>query len=148
MSITLISSDKKPVIFENNLIEYSEYLKGLKKDTNIDFKEDILIKVKEYLSNYDTAIATPIPKILTKSNFSEDVGDWNAEYIQSMNFENVFHLTNAGNIFKLQHLHELACARIAFFMRENNSPDEVAKEFTIQCILTQDEVKEMGFDQE
>ena len=46
MSITLISSDKKRVIFEKNLIQCSEYLNGLKNEANIDLKEDILLKVK------------------------------------------------------------------------------------------------------
>lgn len=39
----------------------------------------------------------------------------------------------------MENLHDIACARIASFMMEKNSADEVAKKFTIQCQLSVDE---------
>lgn len=58
-----------------------------------------------------------------------------------------FHLINAGVLLELEHyLHDLACARIAAFMK-GKSPEEVNKEFTIECQLTQDEAKELGLDE-
>ena len=53
-------------------------------------------------------------------------------------------------LLELEHyLHDLACARIAAFMK-GKSPEEVNKvnkEFTIECQLTQDEAKELGRDE-
>ena len=52
-----------------------------------------------------------------------------------------------GVLLELEHyLHDLACARIAAFMK-GKSPEEVNKEFTIECQLTQDEAKELGLDE-
>jgi hypothetical protein len=45
----------------------------------------------------------------------------------------------------LDHLHDLACSKIAAFMK-GKTPEEVNKEFTIECQLTQEEAKELGLD--
>ena len=60
-------------------------------------------------------------------------------------FEQTFHLINAGLLLELDHLHDLACAKSAAFMK-GKSPEDVNKEFTIECQLTQEEAKQFGLD--
>jgi hypothetical protein len=45
----------------------------------------------------------------------------------------------------LEHLHDLACIKIAAFMKDK-APDEINKEFTFECQLTPEEAKELGLD--
>ena len=62
-----------------------------------------------------------------------------------LSFEQTFHLINAGLLLELDHLHDLACAKVAAFMK-GKSPEDVNKEFTIECQLTQEEAKQLGLD--
>jgi hypothetical protein len=145
MSVILKSSDSQSVEFGEDLVKLSEFLQEKSKDKSavIDFPQNVLVKVKEYLENIEEAKKVPIPKTLEKSTLKENVGEWNANYIDIRNFEIVFNLINAGLIFKLDHLHDLACAKVAQFMKDN-SPEEVQKEFTIECQITSEEAKELG----
>jgi hypothetical protein len=145
MSVIIKTSDAKNVEFSEELVKLSEFLQEKKKECSpvIDFPENVLIKVKEYLENIDEAKKTAIPKTLEKPTLKENVGEWNGTFIDINDFEIVFNLINAGLIFKLDHLHDLACAKIAQFMKDN-SPDDVQKEFTIECQITSEEAKELG----
>jgi hypothetical protein len=145
MSVVLKSSDGRNVEFDENLVKLSEFLQEKIKENNpsIDFPESVLVKVKEYLENIDEAKKTQIPKLLEKLTLKDNVGEWNANFIDVKDFEIVFNLINAGLIFKLEHLHDLACAKIAHFMKEN-TPEDVQKEFTIECQITSEEAKDLG----
>jgi hypothetical protein len=145
MAVNLKSSEGKIVEFSESLVKLSEFLQEKIKEKSpiIDLPQNVLLKVKEYLENIDEAKKTQIPKTLEKPILKENVGEWNAQFIDVNDFEIVFNLINAGLIFKLDHLHDLACAKIAQFMKDN-SPEEVQKEFTIECQITSEEAKELG----
>ena len=78
---------------------------------------------------------------LLKAEITE--GDFS--FIDPISYENCFHLINAGNYLELNHLFDLACAKIAAFMKGKN-PEEVSEEFTFECQLTPDEAKQLGLD--
>ena len=50
-------------------------------------------------------------------------------------------------MLELEHLHDLSCIKIASFMRDK-SPDEINKQFTFECQLTDEEIKDLGLEME
>ena len=86
-----------------------------------------------------------LPEVLKSNDLKAEIGEWDFSFINPIPFENCFHLINAGSFLGLNHLYELACSKIAAFMK-GKSPDEVNKEFTIECQLTQEEAKELGLE--
>ena len=83
--------------------------------------------------------------MLSSNNLKKEVSDWDYKFINPLTYEQTFHLINAGLLLELEHLHDLACAKIAAFMKDK-TPEEVNKEFTIECQLTQEEAKQLGLD--
>jgi hypothetical protein len=71
--------------------------------------------------------------------------EWDVNFLESLSYEQTFHLINAAALLELQHLHDLACIKIAAFMKDKN-PDEVNKEFTIECQLSTEEAQSLGLD--
>ena len=73
------------------------------------------------------------------------LSNFDYKFISPPSFETTFYLINAGLLFELEHLHDLACIKIAAFMKDK-APDEINKEFTFECQLTPEEAKELGLD--
>ena len=150
MSITLKSNDGQTVSIDSAACERSKYLKtqidsGKNEIVLDDIKGEVLNLVAEYLNHYKEEEPAKIPEVLTSNDLSKQIEQWDCEFIMKVSYEIAFHLINAGVLLELEHLHDLACARIAAFMK-GKSPEEVNKEFTIGCQLTQDEAKELGLD--
>ena len=101
--------------------------------------------VGEYLEQYKDKDPNKSPEVLTSNDLAKQIDEWDFNFINKTTYEVTFHLINAGVLLELEHLHDLACAKIASFMK-GKSPEEVNKEFTIECQLTQDEAKELGLD--
>ena len=80
-----------------------------------------------------------------QDEYKNEVSQWDYKFIGPLSYEQTFHLINAGLLLELDHLHDLACAKIAAFMK-GKSPEDVNKEFTIECQLTQEEAKQLGLD--
>jgi hypothetical protein len=148
MSKTLISSDGKSFKLTKDQASESKYLRDQKEtEIKLEFNSAVLEKVQEYLQQFDKLNKYEIPQVLDKS-LTEEVGPDNAKFIENIHdWEVVFNLINCALILELPHLHDLACARIANFMK-NKSPEDVQKEFTIECQLTADEAKELGLENE
>ena len=150
MSITLKSNDNKTFSLPPNTCNKSPYLKKLISEgkTSIDLPEikgEILEKIVEYLKYYADKNFPDLPEVLKSNDLKAEIGDWDFNFINQISYENCFHLINAGNLLQLTHLYELACTKIAAFMK-GKSPEEVNKEFTIECQLTQEEAKELGLE--
>lgn len=150
MSITLKSNDGQTVSVDASACERSKYLKtqidsGKNEIVLDDIKGEVLTLVADYLNHYNGKEPAKIPEVLTSNDLSKQIDEWDCEFINKVSYEIAFHLINAGVLLELEHLHDLACARIAAFMK-GKSPEEVNKEFTIECQLTQDEAKELGLD--
>ena len=150
MSITLKSNDNKTFSLPENACKKSAYLDKLIKEGKSqivldEIKGEVLEKVVEYLKYYADKDFPTLPEVLKSNDLKSEVGDWDFSFINPISYENCFHLINAGNLLELHHLYELACSKIAAFMK-GKSPEEVNQEFTIECQLTQEEAKELGLD--
>ena len=150
MSITLLSNDNQSSKISPEACAKSKYLQtqidnGKNEIELEDIKGEPLEYVVQYLEHYKDSDPKPIPETLSGNDLSKDVDKWDFDFIDNVSYENAFHLINAGVILELDHLHDLACAKIAAFMK-GKTPEEVNKEFTIECQLTQEEAKELGLD--
>ena len=86
-----------------------------------------------------------LPETLKGNDLKAEIGEWDFNFIDKISYENTFHLINAGAFLNLDHLYNLACEKIAAFMK-GKSPEEVNKEFTIECQLTPEQAKMLGLD--
>ena len=150
MSVTLKSSDGQQFKVSEEACSLSRYLQNHLANGNseIDVEEvkgDTLKLVVNYLNYYATNEIPKIPDVLSSNDLKKQVSSWDFNFINPLSFEQTFHLINAGLLLELDHLHDLGCAKVAAFMK-GKTPDEVNKEFTIECQLTQDEAKQLGLD--
>lgn len=147
--IKVTTNDNKSYEYEYQLLEPCKFFQNRVNDREIsvELSSQIFDKVLEHLKNlkgekFDT-IPEPLPegkelKEIIKSKVYFD-------FISALDFELVFELINAGALLELDSLHDLACAKIAHFMK-GKSPEEVNQHFTIECQLTNEEAKELGLD--
>ena len=150
MSIKLKSSDGKDYDAVEIGCKKSKYLKKLieggKSEIVLDqIKGEILEKVVEYLKYYSDKDFPTLPEILKTNDLKSEVNEWDFSFINPISYENTFHLINAGAQLELDHLYNLACLKIAAFMK-GKSPEEVNEEFTIECQLTPEQAKSLGLD--
>ena len=150
MSIKLKSNDNQEFEISQEACNVSRYLQNKVKEGNKeieleDIKGEILKLVVDYLNHYSNNEIPKIPEVLQTNDLKKEVTEWDYKFIGPLSFEQTFHLINAGLLLELDHLHDLACARIAAFMK-GKSPEDVNKEFTIECQLTQEEAKQLGLD--
>ena len=150
MSVTLKSNDGQEFKFTEEACALSRYLQNQiqnrKNEIDVeDIKGEILKLVVDYLNYYSKNEIPKIPDVLSSNDLKKEVSDWDYRFVGPLSFEQSFHLINAGLLLELDHLHDLACAKIAAFMK-GKSPEDVNKEFTIECQLTQEEAKQLGLD--
>ena len=150
MSIKLKSNDNQEFDISPEICNISRFLQNKIKEGNKeieldDIKGDILKLVVDYLKHYSNNELPKIPEVLQTNDLKKEVEEWDYNFIEPLTYEQTFHLINAGLLLELDHLHDLACAKIAAFMK-GKSPEEVNKEFTIECQLTQEEAKQLGLD--
>ena len=150
MSIKLKSNDNQEFDISPENCNLSRFLLNKIKEGNKeieleDIKGDILKLVVDYLKHYSNNELPKIPEVLQTNDLKKEVEEWDYNFIEPLTYEQTFHLINAGLLLELDHLHDLACAKIAAFMK-GKSPEEVNKEFTIECQLTQEEAKQLGLD--
>lgn len=151
MSLKLTSNDGQSFQLNSKSIQRSKYLvsqldSGKSEVKFEEIKGDILKEVVAYLEHYANEEPKKIPEVLKSNNLAKELeSEWDVNFISAQSFENTFHLINAAVFLELDHLHDLACARIASFMKDK-SPEDVNKEFTIECQLTAEEAKELGLE--
>ena len=150
MSVTLKSNDGQEFKVTEEACALSRYLQNQiqnrKNEIDVeDIKGEILKLVVDYLNYYSKNEIPKIPDVLSSNDLKKEVSDWDYRFVGPLSFEQSFHLINAGLLLELDHLHDLACAKIAAFMK-GKSPEDVNKEFTIECQLTQEEAKQLGLD--
>ena len=150
MSVTLKSNDGQEFKITEEACSLSRFLKNQiqngKNEIEVeDIKGEILKLVVDYLNYYSKNEIPKIPDVLSSNDLKKEVCDWDYKFVAPLTYEQTFHLINAGLLLELDHLHDLACAKIAAFMK-GKSPEDVNKEFTIECQLTQEEAKQLGLD--
>ena len=150
MSIKLKSSDGKVFEASEDGCKKSNFLKksieGGKTEIKInEVKGEVLEKVVEYLNYYVDKEFPSLPELLKTNDLKSEINEWDFNFIEPISYENTFHLINAGDQLELSHLYNLACLKIAAFMK-GKSPEEVNEEFTIECQLTPEQAKSLGLD--
>ena len=150
MSIKLKSSDGQEFETTSEACALSRFLQNQiqngKNEIEVeDVKGEILKLVVDYLNYYKDNEIPKIPDVLQTNDLKNEVSAWDYKFIGPLTYEQTFHLINAWLLLELDHLHDLACAKIAAFMK-GKSPEDVNKEFTIECQLTQEEAKQLGLD--
>ena len=150
MPITLKSVDDKSFEVSEEACKKSNYIQKLidggKTTINFDeIKGEVLEIIVEYLNYYVDKDFPTLPEVLKSNDLKSEIGEWDFSFIDKVSYENCFHLINAGLLLELNHLYDLACAKIAAFMK-GKTPEEVNQEFTIECQLTQEEAKELGLE--
>ena len=150
MSITLKSEDDQSFTVSLEACQKSPYLKKLVDEgqTEIileDIKGEILKKVAEYLNYYADKDFPTLPEVLQGNDLKVEINEWDFSFIDPVPYDNCFLLINAGLLLELNHLYELACTKIAAFMKDK-TPEQINEEFTIECQLTRDEAKNLGLE--
>ncbi len=150
MSITLKSNDGRSFSISEGACKSSRFLQnnienGKTEITLDEIKGDVLELVVNYLNNYEGKDFPKLPETLSSNDLESQITEWDFGFIDPVSYENAFHLINAGLILELDHLHDLACTKIAAFMK-GKTPEEVNEEFTIECQLTKEEAKQLGLD--
>ncbi len=150
MSVTLKSSDGRSYVISGEAAKLSRYLQNFtysgKNEIPLeDAKGEVVKALAEYLQYYADKDFPQIPEIITGNDISKLLSPYDLKFINSISFEQAFHLINVGNSLDLEHLHDLACFKIAAFIK-GKTPEEVNREFTIECQLTQDEAKQLGLE--
>lgn len=147
-----IVTDNKEFEKEYNVLEPCKLFKSKinESSVHIELSGAIFEKVLTFLGlfNKNGKLVIPEPLPDGKNSLMEIIN--NKEYfdfIEQQDFENTFELINAGAMLEFDFLHDLACAKIAFFMK-GKTPEQVNAQFTIECQLTTDEAKELGLDVE
>ena len=148
INLTLTSSDNQKIQIDSKSAERSHLLKGLIADYNQkddiplpDIKYDILKKVVEYLTYYKDKTPKDIPKPMPSSNLNEVIDEWDVNFINGIELDNVFDLINAANYMDIPSLLDLSCAKIASLMK-GKTAQEIRTMFNIECDLTEEELKE------
>lgn len=149
-SITLISSENTEKTVSSSSVKNSKFLlekanAGENKIKLNDINDATLSLVVDYLTQYESTEPTKIPDSLKSSDLKSQVSEWDFNFIDAVSYEQTFHLINAGALLEMDHLHDLACSKIADFMK-GKTPEEVAKEFTIECQLTTEEARNLGLE--
>ena len=151
MSITLKSNDGQEFKISEETCKISKYLTENTKDKKelvLDQLNGESLKiVVDYLNHYSKNELSKLPDALKSADLKSELCIFDYKFISPISYENAFYLINAGLSLELQHLHDLACIKIASFMRDK-APDEINKEFTFECQLTPEEIKELGLEEE
>ena len=149
MSVTLKSKDGKEFKLSQEAINLSKFLAEKTKDKKELVLDDVngetLALVVDYLEHYSKNELSKLPSELKSTDLKSQLSNFDYKFISPPSFETTFYLINAGLLFGLEHLHDLACIKIAAFMKDK-APDEINKEFTFECQLTPEEAKELGLD--
>ena len=148
-NIVLVSSDNQKIEIDTESAQKSHLLKGLITDYSIqqvpihmpEIKYDILKKIVEYLTYYKDKVPKDIPKPMPSANLSEVIDEWDVNFINSIELDNVFDLINAANYMDISSLLDLSCAKIASLMK-GKTAQEIRTMFNIECDLTDEELKE------
>jgi S-phase kinase-associated protein 1 len=147
-TITLTSSDGQRIPIDQKSSERSNLLKSLAADFNDDtdipmpdIRGDVLKKVVEYLVHYKESEPKEIIKPLPSNNLLDVTDEWDVTFINSVDLDTHFDIINAANYMDIKPLLDLSCAKIASLMK-GKSAEEIRTMFSIECDLTEEELKE------
>jgi hypothetical protein len=126
MSVSLVSSDNEERTVSNNAIRRSKYLvqaaeANQGKPLKLEVNTKVLEIVVDYLNHYEKQDPQPVPQVLKTNDLRNEIkNEFDVNLVSTPNFETIFHLINAAATLELEHLHDLACARVAAFMKDKS----------------------------
>ena len=149
-NIVLTSSDDQKIEIDIESAKQSELLLGMigdnsKPDLSLplpDVKSDILKKIVEYLTHYKGVEPKSIPKPLPSSNLSDSIDEWDINFINGIELDNLSDLINGANYMSVNSLLDLACAKIASLIKDK-TVEEMRTMFNIKCDLSEEELKKL-----
>lgn len=145
--LTLNACDNVKCQIDEQAAVKSVLLKGLIQDYEDneipmpDIRGDILKKVIEYLDHYKTTEPKEILRPLPSNNLSDVTDEWDITFLNSIDLDATFDLINAANYMDIKSLLDLSCAKIASLMK-GKSAEEIRTMFSIECDLSEEELKE------
>ena len=152
-SITLISADNHKIKLDLKSAQKSSMLKqklldtvGRKNKTNLeiqlkDIKYDILKLIVEYLNYYKNKTPKEIPKPVPSESLNAFLDDWDYEFINKIDLDNIFDLMNAASNLGIQGLLDLASTKVASILK-NKGIEDISNMFNGGCDLSQKELNE------
>ena len=146
--IILISSDKLNIEIDKESAKKSITLEGLisglNKEKNTielpNIKGDILKKIVDYLIYYKDKTPKEIPKPLPSSKLNLILDEWDNNYINNVELENIFDLLQAADYLGIATLVELCSAKLASLLR-GKTEAELRSMFNNEKDLSEEEVK-------
>ena len=147
-NVVLISSDEQKFEIDIESTKLSELLIGLidnsKPDQTIptDVKSDMLKKIVEYLTHYKGVEPKSIPKPLPSSNLSDSIDEWEINFINGIELDNLYDLINGANYMSINSLVDLASAKIASLMKDK-TVEEMRIMLNTECDLSEEELKKL-----
>ena len=152
-SITLISADNHKIEIDAKSAQKSAVLKQrlldamnpkYKRKPELQLKEikyDILKKIVEYLNYYKNKTPKEIPKPVPSEKLSSFLDEWDFEYINNIDLDNIFDIMNAASDLGIQSLLDLASIKVASILK-NKGIEDIRYMFNGECDLTEKELKE------
>ena len=148
-TVVLTSSDEQKIEIDIESAKQSELLLGMIGDNSkpdlsipLDVKSDILKKIVEYLTHYKSTDPKSIPKPLPSSNLSDSIDEWDINFINGIELDNLSDLINGANYMSVNSLLDLACAKIASLIKDK-TVEEMRTMFNIKCDLSEEELKKL-----
>ena len=153
ISITLISADNHKIKLDLKSAQKSSMLKqklldtvGRKNKMNLeiqlkDIKYDILKLIVEYLNYYKNKTPKEIPKPVPSESLNAFLDDWDYEFINKIDLDNIFDLMNASSNLGIQGLLDLASTKVASILK-NKGIEDIRNMFNGGCDLSQKELNE------
>ena len=145
----LKSSDGETFKVDKAVLEKSKILKELANDfpdeeadlpiNEVDSKN--LKKIIEFMEHYKNSNPKEIPKPLPTHDLKTILDDWDYNYINGLNLEELVDLVNGANYLDVTDLVKLVSAKIASEMLYG-TVEEVRERFGIKSDMTEDELKE------
>ena len=147
--VILTSSDEQKFEIDIESTKLSETLIGLIDNNNpdqtiplTDVKSDILKKIVEYLTHYKGVEPKSIPKPLPSSNLSDSIDEWEINFINGIELDNLYDLINGANYMTINSLVDLASAKIASLIKDR-TVEEMRTMLNIKCDLSEEELKKL-----
>jgi len=103
-----------------------------------DIDEKTANKVIEYLDHWSGSLPAEIEKPLKSNDMKEVTDEWSANFVDSLEMEDLVDLTVAANFMEIQHLLDLTCAKIAS-MCKDKTEEEIFKTFGVTETFTEEE---------
>ena len=104
-----------------------------------DIKFDILKKIVEYLTHYKDKTPKDIPRPMPFSDLSKVLDEWNVNFINSIELDNIFDLITAADYMDIPSLLDLSSAKMTS-LNMNNTVQEIQAMFNIEPDLTEEEL--------